>query len=249
MNTDSHEPTFFVTAARAYVVNFWTALGVATLLILVEWLTLVFNNAFAKYIAPVMLVAYFAYAIHATILYGFTSGMSALKDDKNSQKFMWRSVMFFGMFAIIALALSFVGFGIGGTGEIGIGWAFIMVIIIGVPVFGAVLVLWGTMLPATVAGEDASFKASWQRANGHFWYAYLRLAIGPFLLGTALTAAGIGAIIAGLPVDIIDKNGQFAPLGALSTLVINMANLFITALTASILCKTYLRGQSTAPAP
>ncbi len=248
MNKEFQNPNFFVTAARAYMVNFWTALGVATLLVLNEWFTLVFHNSFAKYIAPLMLIAYFAYAIHATILYGFTSGMSALKDDKNSQKFMWRSVMFFGMFAVIAIALSFVGFGIGGTGDIGVSWAFILISTIGAPIFGAALVVWGTMLPATVAGEDNSFKAAWQRTKGHFWYAYLRLAIGPFLLGTALTAAGIGAVIAGLPVDILDQNGQFAPLGALSTLVINMANLFITALTASILCKTYLRGQSAAPA-
>ncbi len=249
MTTDFHNSNFFKTAAQAYMVNFWTALGVATALVLLEWLTLVFNNAFGKYIAPVMLIAYFAYAIHATILYGFTSGMSAWKDDKNSQKFMWRSVMFFGMFAVIAIALSFVGLGIGGTGDTGISLAFILISTIGAPIFGAALVVWGTMLPATVAGEDTSFKAAWQRAKGHFGYAYLRLAIGPFLLGTALTAAGIGAVIAGLPVDILDQNGQFAPLGALSTLVINMANLFITALTASILCQTYLRGQNTAPAP
>lgn len=125
------------------------------------------------------------------------------------------------------------------------GWTAILIVIIGFPLWGAAFALSGTTLPATVAGVDASFKTSWKRAKGHFWYTILRLACGPFLFEIVLIGLVVTAGMSGLPVTVFKESGAFSPIGTLVSTFVMFASLFGTALLAAVLCKTFFRSEAT----
>lgn len=250
MNTDFHNSNFFMAAARTYKANFRNAVFISVGLLAVEWLTTVFRSKFAEYIVPFMLVAMFAYAIHHTILFGANAGWKALSFGKKINRFFLRSLIFFGGFVVIVtLVYLFIVLFLG-SAIIAVtlnGLALILLLVIGMHLFGASFALWGTMLPATVAGTDATLPAAWHRAKGNFWYTFLRLALGPFLIEMAILACVLLILYRFGPLDFLKESGAPDPIGILFYLVVQMANLFVTALAASVLCKTYLRSQSEAP--
>ncbi|NOR63371.1 MAG: hypothetical protein GQ535_12875 [Rhodobacteraceae bacterium] len=252
MTNDTHNANFFVTAWRAYKANIRTAALVSAGLLLVEWLTTVFSSKFAEYAGPTLLVAMFAYAIHYTILFGKNADLKDASSGKPFNKFFWRSMIFFAAFIVIAAVVFLASTQILGENygpDVLKGWSIILFVLVGLPMFGASFALFGTILPATVAGVDASFVTAWKRAKGNFWYTLLRLALGPFLvqmviLGFVLWGASLGA-----PLSILTSDGAPDLIGILFYVVVQMANLFVTALAASVLCKTYLRSLNEAPAP
>ena len=69
MSYDYRNASIYAAAFQAFKINIWNALGFAVALILIEWLGVVMDNSFAKWIAPVVLTAFFAFLIHATIIF------------------------------------------------------------------------------------------------------------------------------------------------------------------------------------
>lgn len=250
MTTDFHNSNFFIAALRAYAANYRIALAVSVGLLLVDWFTTVFSSRFAEYVGPTILVAIFAYAIHHTILLGTNIGWTGARSGKHFNKFLWRSMIFLAVFVLIVAVVFLLLFLIVGRGtspEALNGWFLILVFLVGLPLFGASFSLLGTILPATVAGSDASFAVSWKRGKGNFWYTLLRLTIGPFLVQIIILGLIFLIVYLGLPLEILTATGALDPLGMLVNLVFQMANLFVTALAASVLCKTYLRSQGGVP--
>ncbi len=250
MSIDFHDSNFFITAARAYKANIWTAVFVAIGLLAVDWITTIFNSKFAEYFGPLVLGAIFAFAIHHTILFGEKAALTSPATNKPFNSFFGRSLIFFGALVLIIAAVFvfvFLTTGTQGSAEVQIGWALILILIIGMPLFGASFAIWGTMLPAAVAGADPSLAAAWQRAKGHFWYTFLRLALGPFLVEIAILTVVFLISYKFGPLDFLTESGAPNPVGILLYLIVQMANLYVTALAAAVLCKTYLRSQSTAP--
>lgn len=150
---------------------------------------------------------------------------------------------------MLILALAFIPVVIGYTGQEGKGLAIILAVFVGIPLVGVLFSFVGTMLPATVDGTNASFKASWRRAKGNFWYTFLRMAAGPFLLTIVILAAAVGVGMLGVPPGIFNSAGGLDPVGVLVMIPFNLANLFVTAIAATVLCKTYLRAEQATTAP
>jgi len=252
MTSDTNNENFFVTALRAYKANILTAALVAVGILAVDWLTRSFNSKFIEYAGPVVLVTLFAYAIHYTILFGTNQSPKTLFDDKKTNRFVWRSLMFIGVLLLILVLIISLTFGIVDKDygkDVFTGWVLILFLVIGMPLFGASFALWGTMLPAAVAESDVTLSAAWHRAKGHFWYTFLRLVIGPFLVGSLFVATTILVAYLGVPFDFQTESGAFNIFGVPGYLIVKMADLFVAALTASVLCKTYLRSEMEAPTP
>jgi len=167
----SQNENFFVTALRAYKANIRLAAFVSACLLLVEWLTTVFSSKFTEYAGPIILVALFAYAIHYRVLYGENANLLEKTSNKPFNSFLWRSLIFLGvLFAIMAVVFLgiFLILGKDYGAEVLTGWSVILFVIFGLPMFGASFALIGTILPATVAGADASLATAWKRAKGNF---------------------------------------------------------------------------------
>jgi len=250
MTTNFHNSNFFITALRAYKANIRTAALVSAGLLLIEWLTTIFSSKFAEYVGPTLLVAIFAYAIHYTILFGENADLKDASSGKPFNKFFWRSMIFFATLILIAAVVflaSIQTLGEGHGPDVSKGWAVILFVLVGLPLFGASFALFGTILPATVAGADASFVTAWKRAKGNFWYTLLRLALGPFLVQMAILGLVFWGASLGAPLDILTPSGAPDLVGVSVYVVVQMANLFVTALAASVLCKAYLRSDSEVP--
>ncbi len=111
--------------------------------------------------------------------------------------------------------------------------SFLLLIIVGLPLLGALFAIIGTMLPAVVDGKDASFKAAMARVKGLFWYTFSRLVFGPTLFSAVMIAAVFGLATLGIHGPLVDY-------------ALNIAGLFVTTLAATVLCKTYLLSESNA---
>jgi len=252
MNADFHNANFFFTALRAFKANIGAAIIVALGLLAVDWFTSIYRNKFFEYFLPSALVATFAFAIHHTILFGTNADWKTLLSSKKSSRFFRRSLIFFGVMAVIAVMIFLILAMTIGTDyrkEVFVGWGVILLLVIGMPLFGASFAFYGTMLPATVAETDATLPAAWHRAKGNFWYTFIRLAVGPFLVEMLILATVVLVAYLGVPTDFLKENGAPDPVGIPVYIIAQMANLFVTGLTASILCKTYLRAQDKEPTP
>jgi len=255
MANDYHNDNFFITAWRAYQANLVAAVLIAVGIMAAEWFARVSDSRLVEFVGPIVLVTTFAFAIHQTILFGPKEGLKTLFAGNHSNRFFWRSMIFLALLYVIVVVIFmcvYIVFSAATTGRAGgpdvlNGFALIALLVVGVPLFGASLAMWGTMLPASVANTDASLAAAWRRGKVNFGYTFLRLAIGPFFVQILIFAVAFTVAFGGVPVAFQIEGGAFDPIGASVYLFFQMGNLFVTALTASVLCKTYLRSQDEAP--
>jgi len=244
MSYDYRNANIYAAAFHAFKVNWLIALALSVGFIFLEWLGTAWDNTFMLWFGPILFTAAFAFTIHSTIIHGLESGWKAFNTGgRSTNMFYLRTAMFLGFFVLLGLVFVLISASFSADPKVAQGLGLILLLVIGAPLWGAMFALFGTMLPATVDGTDASFKASLKRAKGNFWYTFLRLVVGPFLLAILILAAAVGTGLLGVPESIFDESGGLSPLGVLVMIPFHIANLFVTALAATVLCKTYLRSQ------
>lgn len=187
-----------------------------------------------------LLWAYLAYAIHAQIL--LPRDRISTMSSASVFGFALRS---FGIFIVIAVAVvlvaliltKMIGVGLPGANEL---YLMLAAITLGFPMF-----VWlGTVLPAYVAGRARGVNAAIGRGRSQFGWIAGRLLIGPGLL---LVLSG--ALYSLLPIPIYDnssfwnKEWIFQPIAVLGFLLYYTVQAFVTALTAVILSRAYIRAE------
>lgn len=246
-------------AFHAFRHNLPMALMAATLLLLLEFITPVFNMKITTTIIPeIFLEIGVAFAIHTTIVTGIPNNWKeqfGVRGQSYSYKpFMKKSWALIGMIFVVIIAMFLSALVIapyldGDKAEMFMGMFIILLIVIGLPLVGVVFSIYGTMLPAAVAEENSSFPAAFHRAKGLFWFTFGRLVFGPtlFTIGTIVLLIVMGN--AGLSVDVYAENGKINPTGTVVAFILYSMRMFSISLTAAVLCKTFLESQRRAERP
>ncbi len=121
MNYDYKNANLYAAAFHAFRLNFPGALLTAALITFLAYLETVFDSAFNKYVAPVMLVTFFAYVIHDTIIFNREKGLNPLTLNKAKGQhptgFFLRTAAFLLVLIAIVLLCAFIPFWAGYRGE------------------------------------------------------------------------------------------------------------------------------------
>lgn len=256
MNYDYLNTNIYKSAVHAFRNSLPTALTFAAILLIVEFLTPILGlKASITFMPEMFLEIGMAFAIHTFILTGVSNSWKDLilvKNEAYSYKpFMWRSLAFVAMFlAVLAIVWGLTILCLPHlTGDIKVmilGTFFILFVIVGLPLTGVLFAVFGTVLPAAVAEVDSSFPAAFRRGKRFFWFTFGRLAFGPTLF-TISTLVFIGVLVKiGIPVNVYGVNGDANIVGAFVSFITNALHMFTVAITATVLCKTYLRSVAVA---
>lgn len=246
MEFDYKNAGIYAGATRAYFSNLTTVLFFSLMLLALETVEAFLAMDLVRTLIGVsigillgiLLRSSFAYFIHRTVLGG---GLDNFRKRKTTgpefEKFLWRSTFFSLGVVIMLIPLSNYLLTVDVLPRDSVEFTvFIYCITIVIPVSSIFLALFGTILPAAVAGDDISFRAAYQRSRGQVLRSIFQLLIGP-----ALTSMSIFAVSTSIkPVDIYGYNGQFSPLGAFISLLHIMVGFYPVILTVVILCKAYL---------
>ena len=249
MEFDYEKAGVYPAAYRAFRANWQAMVIVAIAFVFLDAIEPTkFSSAASDLLVPIGLSFFVAFLIHRTIIHGPAKNWQKKSEGDDTQKgFYWRSVIIVGIFIVlvaIPFAISMLIFGSAANPlEEKLNAAMFFGFIIGLPFYGVFLSLWGTILPATVARDDASFKAAYQKGRPNFWYTYGRMIIGPVLVVVLFVVAINTVAKIGVPVSVY-QDGQFDPVGSIIAGLLHFVSLFTTALAATVLCKTYLRAKS-----
>ena len=252
MSFDYLNTNIYKSTKHAYTQNFPMIVFTALFLLALEIVQPIFDLSTSVTLVPeILLEITVAYGFHTTILLGVPSvgwrdQFKARKVDDRYKPFMWRSIAFVGMMVGIMIPLAVISYSIapvfgGDRMEKFAGLFIISLVVIGLPIYGLLFAVYGTMLPAAVSGVDRSFSAAFRRAKGLFWFTYGRLFMGPALFSLGLLALTIGLVRTDLPVVVYTGDGELSVVGIGVAFFTYAAGLFSVGLTATVLCKTYLR--------
>ncbi len=194
--------------------------------------------------ASTILWAYLAYAVHAQIL---------LPHDRSSRTSNARVFGFALRSAGIGLAMGIAVVGIMLVVAL-MTFLFVrtqphravevIVLLVGAAVVFTVFVRLGTLLPAYVADRVGGVDAAIKRGKMHFRWIAGRLLVGPcllFVLSYALHS--LLPIPAGEYSLFWNEERVFLPVNVLGHLLFNMVQAFVTALTAVILSRAFIRAE------
>lgn len=158
--------------------------------------------------------------------------------------FLWRSTVLGLVAGLPALIVLFWALG----SEMDRGSAILLFLAILLPSASIVFSLFGTMLPAAVVGDDASFGAAFRRASQSFSYALPRLLI-VFGLLSIIQFVGVILITAALPSEgmIFPPSGGIDLLALLLVTIANVIGAYQVVMTAVILSRSYLRSREAVP--
>lgn len=120
----------------------------------------------------------------------------------------------------------------------------VIVLLVGAAVVFTVFVRLGTLLPAYVAGRVGGVDAAIKRGRMEFRWIAGRLLIGPCLLMVLSYALySLLPIPAGEYSLFWNEERVFLPVNGLGHLLFNIVQAFVTALTAVILSRAFLRAE------
>lgn len=253
MKLDFINSSIYRSTEYAYARNLKLILSVALLFLIFEIVDPILDSGNTTFhIARTFAYIYVAFAFHTTILIGVTSGnwrkyYKASKANGDLRPFMWRSFAFIGVgmgitipVAIIVIVLD-PKFGGEDYNSFLALFTFIS-FVLGAPLYGAVFALFGTVLPAAVSGDDASFTTAFRRAKGLFWFTFGRFIIGPILFLAGLNVLIVLLAKMDFRVNVYGENG-ISVIGMAFSFLFYAAQMFAVGLTATVLCKTYLKSK------
>lgn len=184
----------------------------------------------------------FAFFIHQTILLG---GISSVKDTSIDSstfiRFLMRGLAFaiiIGLTAVLSVILAFF---LNSSEGYFIIVLIVCVVTISLPLVAIFLSVFGTVLPAVVAGADVSFGAARVRSRGQFWTTIIRFLVGPVsMVIVVLGLLGVSADVFKIPFEMFDEHSNVSIIGTIVTFALNISGYFISTLYVTILCKAYL---------
>jgi hypothetical protein len=188
--------------------------------------------------AQAFVAALLAIPVHLYVLTNQTSPMSlGTKDNKVMWRFIWRGFLL-GLIAILPALIVFVVLLLN-EAEIGIA------ILIFALIFSVTSILvfakWGTMLPASVIGEDHSFAAASARSSKTFGYSVANLCVSFLLLTVLMLGAAMGfASLSGGDGRFIGENGAPDMFAIGGTAIANAIGAFQIVMTAVILSRAFM---------
>ncbi|PCJ74726.1 MAG: hypothetical protein COA53_07995 [Rhodobacteraceae bacterium] len=124
-----------------------------------------------------------------------------------------------------------------------------MLVIVGLPLIGVIFSIFGTALPAAIAETDTSFSAAYRRSKGLFLFTFGRLVFGPTLFSIVVIILVAALSTLGIPFDTYSASGEFDSAGTIAAYFLFASRMFSVTLTATVLCKTYLRSVEIAEKP
>ena len=114
------------------------------------------------------------------------------------------------------------------------------------PLYLVTLCLFGSAIPAYVAGDRYGFGATIARIKTTALSILGGLLIGPTLWSVVVLGRALVIVPkAHLPQDVLDATGHFSPVGTLVSGVERLSGLFSSTLAVAVLCRAY---RKTAPA-
>lgn len=236
MKFDYLNAGLFPAALTAFRANLPLMICTAALLLGFDILSYFIEFSTGSVLVGLFLNISVGFTIHRTILEGHETTWSNLigRQHRAYGAFLGRAAAFFAIFLVINVPVVMSAGLFNLQGPEVIGFAVIMLLLVGLPIFGLILSLYGTLLPATVLGDDNSIKAAKTRGQPH-----LRQTFGMMIFGPALFVL-LKFYALFLPVNIATTEGVILPLGILLTYVISFVMLFLPTLVAVVLCKAYL---------
>lgn len=254
MKFDYLNNNIYKSTEYAYANNLNLILPAALVLLLSETMHMLFDfSSSFSWILEMLLDFYVAYAFHTTVLNGTTSSswreqfkLDKKKQAKQFRTFIRRSLAFFyigvGISIVLALIVIMALPDLGAENPEEFAGTFsIIIAAIGLPFYGILFTLYGTALPATVSGADPSFSAAFRRAKGLYRFTFGRLLIGPVLFSIGMIVILLGLVKLDVPVSAFTDEGQFSVIGICISFLFYALQFFAIGLTATVLCKTYLR--------
>ncbi|MCK5644330.1 MAG: hypothetical protein KAJ19_26260 [Gammaproteobacteria bacterium] len=252
MNFDYLNTNIYKSTEYAYAQNLSLILGAALLLLVVEIAKPVFDLNASSFAAEMFLEIWIAYAFHTTILLGVSSSnwrdhFKVRKNNDQLKPFMWRSFAFIGVGGVITIPVAMIVIVLdpkwGGNDYNSFLALFTFIaLVVGAPLYGAVFALFGTILPASVSGDDSSFTTAFRRAKGLFWFTFGRFIIGPILFLAGLNVLIVLLAKMDFKLNVYGENG-ISVIGMAFSFLFYVAQLFAVGLTATVLCKTYLKSK------
>lgn len=236
MKYDYLNAGLFPAALTAFRANLPLMIGTAALLLAFDILSYFMEFSTGSVLVGLFLNISVAFTIHRTVLEGHETTWSNLigRQHRAYSGFLGRAATFFAVFLVINVPVVMSAGLFNLQGPQVIGFAVIMLLLVGFPVFGYVLSLYGTLLPATVLGDDNSVRAAKTRGQPR-----IRQTFGMMIFGPALFVL-LKFYALFLPIGIVSAEGMFQPLGILLTFAISFVMLFLPTLVAVVLCKAYL---------
>ncbi len=205
-----------------------------------EWFEFSVSVVFAsaELFAATLLWSCLAYVVHAQIL-----SPRDLKFTTTIARVIGFALRSFGIVIVIGAVVALVTFILAklfvtGSPVVVEFYFMLAAIVLGFPLF-----IWlATLLPAYVAGRAGGVNAAVERGKSHFGWIAGRLLVGPclvFVLSVALY------LLLPFPNDSIgpfwNEQKVLLPLNVLGSLLFNIVLAFVTALTAVILSRAFLR--------
>lgn len=237
---DYRNTGLYPSAFRAYLDNFALVLICSVIFVVLEYVNIRFDYK-ASYWMPIIVEIWFVYHIHRTILNGVADRITVGSSTGTTfVSFMWRSLLlFFVMMApIVPLGIAAFIFRdkFADDTEILVGGF----VLIGLPTYGIFLSVFGTVLPAAVAGVDKSFKAARRRSHGQVLSTLWKYIYGPGLFVIFAIALSFGLRALGLPTEMFTASNTLVPFGTVGAFLMELIGLFTATLAVTILCKAYL---------
>lgn len=252
MTYDYANENMYVSAFKAYRANLPSVVMVSLMYLGLDALGTVVESKLLIRIGYAWAGIIFAFAIHKTVLgYGAVTWKMILSNSNSdfySKTFLYRSFAFLGMLFAIIMVLIPIAYvsKLDAHGAVGVGM--IGYVLFGLTLYGVLIAIYGTALPAAVANTDSSFRTAFRRGKSQFWFVFLRLLVGPTLF-TVISSLGFIAVgELGVPTEIHSVDTSWNLLGGIVGFFIGVVGLFGLALTATILCKAYVRGEAASSA-
>ncbi len=254
MDYDFNKAGLYPAAWAAFKAN-WQMISIfGAGLIFLEIVASYFDSKYLMIFGSIFIGAYIAFLFHKSIIYGNKNQPTADSTWKNPKwynpqgngtqnGFLWRCLLIF--FSILGISMiTILPFGSyfrshGLSNDEAKATAIFFVIPLWLILYGATLAFIGTILPATVAKGKNSIKAAMARGRKTFWLTLGRLILGP-LAFLVLATIGIGVAYLNLPMNIYNTGG-WNWVDTIMAVPITFAHIFTTGLTATALCKSYLR--------
>jgi hypothetical protein len=130
----------------------------------------------------------------------------------------------------------------GGDGTIAASTAIVLLL------YGLMMAIFGTMLPASAIGDPFGFGLTLDRARRTFWRVLPGLFAGTGALSLLTVAVALYLTTrTGIPIEMFDLDGAFSAAGLITGVTLQMVGFLGTHLGAIVLCDAYNATLPTAP--
>jgi len=192
-------------------------------------------------------ILFIVLAFYAHFLVLFPGRIQQKEDNNKLIGFLGWSFLLFFLIAILAalISLPFIGYAVSTNADAESG-SFGLFILAFVVVYGIVSLffysLFGTVLPAHVAGREKGLKKAFKRGKKNFFYIFGRLLIGPGLIITLSTLVYFALLGATINSDTLFRDGWVPNIAAIiAEAAFWWINCWATIMVAWVLSKAFMR--------